>query len=249
MTDEIFCRLKKGSSNCQLICFPYLGGYANVFTNLARCFDRDIDIWSMSLPGHGASKERPLEHIDQVVDHCFAQFKSIVNAESVLFGHSMGGIIAFHLLHRLQKEMSDIVSNKLILSACNSIEACQSRRYSMFTDSVLFEHMKSYGAIDGELMHADDLLQYFLPIFRADFKILESHSRETLDKLNCQVYFLWGEKDPIVPLESVFEWRKYFNRELILIPIANAKHMFINDSHKQIKFHIENIIDSNKSLV
>ena len=56
MNDVLFYEMKKGTSNKQIIFFPYLGGTVSSFHNLISKLDMDVSIWCANPPGHGNSK-------------------------------------------------------------------------------------------------------------------------------------------------------------------------------------------------
>ena len=91
-----------------------------------------------------------------------------------LFGHSMGGIIAFLLAQRIIK-CDDCPSKPkaLVLSACNAPMEFDHKHYSVLSDDDLIKHLFSYNGISEELLGEKSLINYFLPVYRSDFRLLE----------------------------------------------------------------------------
>ncbi|GAA0365744.1 thioesterase II family protein [Bacillus horti] len=246
MKKKFFHQLKEGQGKHQLICFPYLGGYANSFYELAQSLDDDIEVWAVNPPGHGACTMKPLESIESMVDVYAEELRNVLKPHAIFFGHSMGGIIAFFLAQRILKSQDyegDI--DALILSACNPPCDFRTKNYSQLSDENLIDHLISYDGLSEELINEKSLLSYFLPIFRADFKVLESSAFHEYTQLDLPVHYLWGEQDKIVPIEGTTQWSKYFKRDIVLRPIANASHMFIQHQMKDVVDQLEEIMNMN----
>lgn len=231
MQNKTFHQLKKGQGKWQLICFPYLGGYANSFFELANTLDEELEVWAANPPGHGGCSLNPLEDIDSVLDLYFTELREIIKPGCMFFGHSMGGIIAYFLAQRiLESEEYTAKPNILVLSACNTPCDFKTKNYSNLPNGELIDQIISYDGIPDELIKEKSLLEYFLPVFRADFKVLETSAALDYKPLDIPAYFLWGENDKIVPIDSAVQWLKYFKQELKMISIEAGSHMFI---HKQ----------------
>ncbi|MHB8062130.1 MAG: thioesterase II family protein [Ruminiclostridium sp.] len=243
MGNKIFHQLKKGDGKRQIICFPYLGGYANSFYELSSKLSEDIELWTVNPPGHGGCTLEPLEDINSMLDLYYEELQTIIKSDSVFFGHSMGGIVAYFLAQRIfSSEEYTVKPGTLVLSACNSPCCFQDNTYSCLPDDKLIEHLILYNGILEQLTNEKSLLEFFLPVYRADFKVLETSSTLDYKPIGIPVYFMWGERDKIVPIDSVTQWLRYFKNEINIIPIDEGKHMFINDKATVVADHLENII-------
>jgi external thioesterase TEII len=243
MKKNIFHQLKTSEGGRQLICFPYLGGYANSFFELTSILGEDLDVWAANPPGHGVCNLEPMQDIKILLDLYCEELLSILKPDSVFFGHSMGGIVAYFLAQRiLNSDEFTTKSITLILSACNTPSDFKTKQYSKLSNDDLIEHLISYDGISDELINEKSLLEYFVPIFRADFNVLETSATLDYKPLDIPIYFLWGENDKIVPFDSIIHWSKYFVNELTIIPIENGTHMFIQDKVNAVAEHLVEIM-------
>ena len=244
MEIKVFKKLNKVKSDRQLVFFPYLGGHADSFSGLADMIGGDIEIWSFNLPGHGIdTKHELLQDINSVMDLCLQEINKILKKNCIFFGHSMGGIIAYFLTQSIfstEKNLEKSIT--LILSACSTPAEFYGLNTSHLSDKELLEKLTTFDNIFDEILYERSLRDYFLPIFRADFKILESSSLCDIFPLDVPVYFLWGENDKIVTLDSVIKWSRYFSTEINLLPIKNAPHMFLHTQPRVIAQLIEGIV-------
>jgi external thioesterase TEII len=238
MNELIFQRLSNGDKG-QFILFPYLGGHSNVYQDLVKRMPSDIEIWSANPPGHGGSGMNLINDIQILIDLYFQEMVSIMKPGCILFGHSMGGIVAFSLLQKLFNETNSVKPAALILSACNEPRHFKKKHFEAIPDSALLDYLKQYNVISQEFLAEETLLAHFVPIFRSDFMILESASIYEYQRLSIPVYFLWGESDAIVPMCAAIQWKKYFTTPIRLIPINRGSHMFI---HEKMELVIEKLV-------
>ncbi|MEK4528096.1 thioesterase [Paenibacillus sp. BGI2013] len=220
-------QLQKGEGNRQMVCFPYLGGNSNSFQPLVPYLP-DTEIWAFTPPGHGLNTETPLEHMQQLVELYTSKLLDVIQPGSLLFGHSLGGITAYFVAQRLYQERPDVAKTlRLVLSACNTPDECGMQNYDRMSDENLIDHLFSYEALPHELIHEKELLNYFLPVIRADFRMLESAATLEYEPLSLPVLYLWGERDRTVTLQSALRWGRYFGTSMKLQTIKEGAHMFM----------------------
>lgn len=241
MSTELLSRLRPGSEE-QLICFPYLGGYANSFLPLLPHVHSSMEIWGITLPGHGGDTSVPLQSLAELVNLLFEPIKKIMRPNSIFMGHSMGAMVAYFLLQKmLISDPEGIQPKALILSASPVPSYFSEMPLSGLADQALLAQLQNYGGISAEILREKSLMEYFLPIYRADFKILESAATYSYTPIAFPVYYFWGEDDPIVSLKNALGWRAYFQNEMQLIPFAKASHMFIQTKAAEMVKNIQKI--------
>jgi len=239
---EIFYLLKKENSGRQLVCFPYLGGYSAAFSDLAHNLKAEIEIWVANPPGHGSCTLKPVENLSELIDLYIAELTHKLKPGAVFFGHSMGGMVAYFVAKKMRDQGLPVQADILIMSACTSPSDFSGKFYSNLSDENLIQHMITYGGISNALLNEKNLLEHFLPAFRADFKILESASDVEIEPLGIPAYFLWGEKDFIVPISSILRWSKYFSQNITVHPVPEGEHMFIHNQANYVARKIEEIL-------
>jgi external thioesterase TEII len=241
MSGQIFYQLKSGAG-MQLICFPYLGGYANSFQHLANQITGDMDIWSSNAPGHGSEQSTPLQSIQSLVDLYYQHLKAIVRPNYIFYGHSMGAVVAFFLANKIVSSIEyPVKPTAIILSGSNPPSFYQNLNCAALSDKEVIDRIISYGGISDLILKEQSLLEYFLPVYRADFKVLESSADCEYERLDIPAYLLQGEKDSIVSLEQAISWTRYFVDEINLIMIENGRHMFIEEQATLVAKQLESI--------
>lgn len=243
MTKEMFMLLKEGTTCPQIVCFPYLGGYSTTFYETANELGDEYEIWSAVPPGHGISKVELIEDIDQLVDRYYNELKDILKPDSCLLGYSMGGVIAYYVAQRfLEDESVEVKPKALIISACGAPRAIKGENNSLLSDKNLVKKLISYGAMPKEFLEEEELIQMFVPAFRADYRVLESAAEKKPEKLPLKAYMVWGEHDAIEPMANLLLWQEYLADGFTIVPVKDAEHMFISQKLDSFVKVIENIV-------
>lgn len=243
MESELLIKMTEGTSNQQLILFPYLGGSRSSFQTLIMELGDSYQVWVANPPGHIGSNSPLVEDMNQLVDMYYEALKKIVGEEYYLVGHSMGGNIAYFLAKKLCSSECELARPMgIIITGSGSPKVMHGQNISQWDEERLLHKVKSYGLLPPELVNEDDILQAFVPIFRADYKILETGSDiEIEEKLELPAYLIWGEKDTVESIDLVVDWLRYFKNRLVVMPIKDGTHMFINSHAKEVSEYIAKI--------
>lgn len=239
---ELFQQVRTGVQGVQLVCLPYLGGYASAFMPVINFLEMDVDILVANPPGHGSSKEKPVDELKILVDRYAIELKQKIEKPWIILGHSMGGVIAYFLTLRLQELGCLALPKALILSASVPPRDFIYKQLSTMTDEELLEHLVASGGIPNVLTVEMNLLKYFLPVFRADAKILNDAFLALSSPLNIPSYCLWGEQDHVAKLASIVGWSNYFQEQIKLIPIQDGNHLFLHSQAKLVAEIIQTIL-------
>ncbi|CAN0258598.1 unnamed protein product [Discosporangium mesarthrocarpum] len=92
-----------------------------------------------------------------------------------LFGHSMGALVAFELALKLRADGGKRTPSHLIVSGCRpphlrGASVATVPVVSQLPRDQLIEHLVLLGGIAGELRDHEELLDFFLPTIRADYR-------------------------------------------------------------------------------
>lgn len=218
----------------KLICISYAGGGASFFVNWHKVFEHKLEILPIQLPGHENRIAEPLmtdakEIAKQIVDELIPYIK---DCEFALFGHSMGGIIAFEVASRLEEKG---FFPKLCIESSTSIEDYTDFvKSSELNDDDFMERVFEYGAIDSdsEILGFDEFKEIFLKILRADFNIVETYEYDGR-VLSCPILALCGNSDVRETIENMHSWDSYTNQEVRYYEFA-GDHFYINKNLKKM---------------
>jgi medium-chain acyl-[acyl-carrier-protein] hydrolase len=93
----------------RLFCFPYAGGAASLFFDWPKQFTQSTQVCPVELPGRGRRiRETPYRRIAPLVHSLFEGLLPYLDKPFVLFGHSVGALIAFEFCRIIHQQTQQI---------------------------------------------------------------------------------------------------------------------------------------------
>lgn len=190
-----------------LLCIPHAGGSASFYGTLIRQL-QPSKVVAIELPGRGRRYGEPLlTDLETMVDWIIRENQEIFQAEFVLFGHSMGAVVAYELARRLSKPEQP---KHLVVSACAAPHR-RAGRGSVFTGASDDELIRGLEILDGltpGVFSRRDIEEVFLPPLRADLGALARYSYDHFTgDLNLPVTVMGGRGDPEVTPTDLQDWQ------------------------------------------
>ena len=88
----------------RLFCFPYSGGTAAIYRSWPEYFGSDVEIAAIELPGRAWRRhEPPLTSLLEASQRCVEGLQALTDVPFMLYGHSMGGLLAFEVARTLRE--------------------------------------------------------------------------------------------------------------------------------------------------
>jgi surfactin synthase thioesterase subunit len=189
----------------RLICFPYAGGGANDYRGWAGRIP-GVDVVAALLPGRDARfTERAMTTFEPLVDHLLAGLQPFVEQEFVLFGHSMGGLLAYELGRRL--EAAGHRPAQVIVSGTASPRTQSVAPPKPLDDDSLVAGLRHDGVAAGELLANTELMHLLLPILRADLSVVADYRFDgDRPSLRAPLRLYYGEEEIPDPAALCREW-------------------------------------------
>ena len=154
--------------------------------------------------------EKPYNNMTDMLDELEETIWKCIRGPYAFWGHSMGGKIAYELEKRLEKRGK---TAQCFLVSGSRIPSIPERNpiYHLPDD----EFKKALGRFEGtpkEILENQELLDFFLPMLRADFTMDETYHDKKLTVLQSPIEAFGGRKDREADEEAMKEWRKYTKR-------------------------------------
>lgn len=217
-----------------LFCFPHAGASAHVYAQWQRLLPQWMTVRPIELPGRGErSRESLIEDfsvlIRKLTDELFEA--ACATRRYALFGHSLGGLIAFELAYALTERGAPAPAALFVSGVSGPIEKDQ-REAKEFpeppTDAQLMERLRRLNGMPTALLENAELMEMVLPVLSADYHLYASYRRPQRAPLNCPIYAFGGTHDPIVSSAALQTWEcettAQFSTEMF-----DGDHFFIRD--------------------
>jgi len=218
-----------------LYCLPFAGGNALSYRNFQSYITQQVHVKTLDLPGHGKRMKEPLlSQTETIVEDVFLQIKEdIYHQPYAIYGHSMGALIGYlltkHIISlKLPEPLRLLVSGKNGPSKINEKEPKHHLPKNIFLDKV-----NQLGGIPREILEHAELVDFFEPILRADFKAIETYTYQPSSPMNIPITLLHGVNDQEVSESGLQAWQQETLHPVTLKKF-NGGHFFIFDHLPQI---------------
>jgi medium-chain acyl-[acyl-carrier-protein] hydrolase len=204
-----FVKRPDPGARLRLFCFPHAGLGASVFRSWVGALGPAVDVMAVQLPGRESRQfENPFRRMPELCDAAAAALQPYLDVPFALFGHSMGGAVAFEVASRLREHRG---LQRLFVSARRAPHlrdplppACH------LTDPEfvgVIQHR--YAGIPQEVLDSPGLLELLLPRLRADFELLETYHADSPAALPCPLSVFGGIADTTVSRSELQAWAPY----------------------------------------
>jgi surfactin synthase thioesterase subunit len=155
------------------VCFPHAGGAASFFFPLSERLST-ADVLAVQYPGRQDRRHEALIHdIDTLADRIVAALRTEAGAPPVLFGHSMGAIVAFEVARRLDR--AGTPPQALIASGSRAPSIPRSEGVHLRDDNGVLAAIKQLNGTDSAFLGDEELTRMILPAVRGDYPALETY--------------------------------------------------------------------------
>ncbi len=229
----------------KLFCLPYAGGSATLYARWKKLLHSSIELVPIELAGRGKRYSVPFYNSFNraVIDIYDAIESEVGDGPYALFGRSRGSLLAYELIHKLLDNNCHEPVHVFFSGRYPPHVKKEEKVHYTMPDDKFLEAIIKYGGTPKELLEHKELLDIFIPILKADYRILDDYAfTERTTKFDFDITALTGTQDDEVDMNDLDEWGRYTKRGFKYHQFEGG-HFFIN----QYAEDITNII--NKALV
>lgn len=223
----------------RLICFSCAGADPAHLLPWAEELDDHIELVTVCLPGHGKRAEEPaVDDWPILLEQAFAQLKPLLAEPHALFGHCLGGSIAYEVAKRAIRAFPQ-QTRHLFIAACRSPNARPaSPLLHQLPTPQLFRALEALNAVTAQQRSDPGFITQIEPMLRCDLKLAESWADSVGHSLDVPLTALYGTYDPLDALADMHNWQHFTQRGFELIELP-GDHFFVH-SQRQRLLHIIN---------
>jgi surfactin synthase thioesterase subunit len=209
-----------------LFTLPFAGGNKFSFREYDTFLKDDFDIYPLELPGRGERfSEELITDIYLARDDLFKQIEDHLDRDYVIYGHSLGGLLAY-LLTLLIEEKNLKKPLKLVISGrANPSVRPKTIKHTLAKD-IFIDNLKKLGGMPSSFFKHPELFELFEPILRADFQVLECFDFHEKQKLNTKLSILYGD-DELFSSEEAIAWSGFTEYTPFECREFKGNHFFI----------------------
>ncbi|MBP2000045.1 surfactin synthase thioesterase subunit [Paenibacillus shirakamiensis] len=185
-----------------LICLPYAGGSAQVYKRWMNRLHPSVRLVPAELAGRGSRMKEPfyMDVAEAVQDLLPLIRQTALNSDSyALFGHSMGCLLGYEVLHALFEEGTPLPS-KVFFSGRGAPHCEHEGRRQIYRlpDDEFLKELQKFGGMKSELFEHPELLKIFMPILRADIQLVDEYVYHKRPPLPLRLDILNGQNDDCI---------------------------------------------------
>ncbi|MEU3572110.1 alpha/beta fold hydrolase [Kitasatospora sp. NPDC036755] len=194
-----------------LICLGFCGGGTASYHLWGDAVPADTALSAICYPGReGRFLEDFATDWEELAEDATAAVLSAVDGPYALFGHSMGGWMAFDVAARIERAGGPVPRN-LIVSSANAPARGLTPR-DMFPsqqddDDGLLLWMKTHGLMPAHVLEDPDLQEMSVELMRADIRVRDTFRYTDGATVSMPVQMLSGADDDVIEADAGEQWR------------------------------------------
>ena len=215
-------------ASLRLFCFPYAGGSAAMYRSWSESLPWQVEVCPVQLPGRGSRIREPLfTQMTDLVASVAKDVKTYLDKPFAFFGHSMGAIIAFELARLLRQEGHAEPVHLFVSGRSAPQTPCEHPHTYDLPEEEFVQELRRMNGTPAEVLADPELMQFMMPLLRADFEIIQTYAYVDGPPLNCAITAFGGLNDDEVTRDSLEGWRKQTTKATTL-RLFPGDHFFIH---------------------
>ncbi|GAB3465523.1 thioesterase II family protein [Actinophytocola sediminis] len=225
----------------RLLCFPPGASGPQIYRRWAKRLPGRIAVLAVELPGHGARlREPPPRSVAEVVDGpLLDEVAALTDRPLVVYGHSMGALLALELFRRLGHRPALFVAGACAAPETEHVPP----EVATMSDEDVLAFLRASGGTDPAIMADPEYLSLLIPLVRADFGMIAGHRFGTRPPLDCPVRTYLGAEDPEATARNAAGWAAQSDGDHD-VAVFPGGHFFIQSAEDAVLSRLTGDIDA-----
>ncbi len=216
-----------------LFCFPFAGGSFYSYKEFEKYIPDYINMIGIDLPGHGRRMREPLlKDVHEMAEDIFYQIKGRLYEPYAIYGHSLGAILSYLFAQRIVKENMPYPV-LMFLSGRAAPPVCKEKYVHLLPKQEFIKKVNKYGGIPNEILQEEELMDFMVPILRADFEAAGTYKYEETVPLDIPMTVMTGLKDEEVEYKEALKWQEVATEKISVRQFPGG-HFFIFEHPMEI---------------
>lgn len=234
MRDTVLFRRKnemKGESCMhRIFCLPYAGAGASIYAMWQKYMGDQAEIVPVQLPGREMRiGEELISDCDTLVQTIYQEIEPKLTEDFSIFGHSMGGILAFELAHLIHKKKG--IWPKTLFMSATTLDPEHMPRVEKMDDETLRDYLLATQGAVRELVDNSEFRRVYFPIIKNDYHLVEDYYCHK-GNIGCPIYAFASKDDTLIPYTKTEKLEHYTNDFHMTYMTGN--HFYVRNLGKQI---------------
>jgi medium-chain acyl-[acyl-carrier-protein] hydrolase len=229
------CRRPNPQARLRLLCFPYAGGGVAVFRAWPSLLPAAIEVWALQLPGRdGRLREAIPAGLPALAAALADGLVPQLDRPFACFGHSMGALLAFEFARQL-RQRGQAGPEHLLVSARRAphLPRTEAPLHALPEGPFIEMLRQRYNGIPAAVLAEPELMQLFLPMLRADFRLIETYAYQSEEPLACPISAYGGAEDPWARPEELAAWQAQ-TRGAFHLQVFPGGHFYLQEALPQL---------------
>ncbi|MFI1166617.1 thioesterase II family protein [Streptomyces sp. NPDC020801] len=200
----------------RVVCFPHSGGSATAFSEWPAALPPGVSLVAVQYPGRGDRfGEPPMDDVTAMAGRAAAELLRLPPSEHVLFGHSLGALVAYETALVLRDAGEE--PRRLCVSAALPPGTEGGDSIHLAPDDEFWATLCGLGGIEPGIAESAELRELLLPTLRSDLRAHATYRpRPGTPPLSCPVHCYHGVGDPLVDEARLAQWARVTSGEFTL---------------------------------
>lgn len=218
------------NARLRLYCFHCAGRGASLYRGWAEALPATVQVCPVQLPGRETLMPlKPHPAMAPLIDALVEAIGPVLTEPFALFGHSMGGLVAFELARALRR-LGRPGPAHLFVAAYRSPQLPATRPpFHDLPDADLIEALHRHFGLPEAVMKERGLLEVLLPMVRADFAVCDTYEYMSEPPFSFGITAFGGQEDQQVSQAALAAWQEQTTGPFRLHMLPGG-HFFVQEA-------------------
>jgi medium-chain acyl-[acyl-carrier-protein] hydrolase len=213
----------------RVICFSSAGGSAFQYRQWDHHASERSEFLGVQIPGHDERLREPLlRRADEIVEEIGPSLLEFANRPFVLFGHSLGSLLAFEFARWARRQGAPAPRRLIVASRPSPQSPAEYEPVHDLPEPDLIKILRHFGGTTDNILEDAQLMRSFIPIIRADLEANRTYSYRHEPPFEFPITAIVGSSDPVTTRPEIMAWGAHTCGAFNLITMPGG-HFFFRD--------------------